>query len=60
MDTLSNKIQAIADKYDTTFSDIEDEIAKTERELINFIDQLKGTETDIKGLEELKSLLGGV
>ena len=60
VDTLSNKIQAIADKYDTTFSDIEDEIAKTERELINFIDQLKGTETDIKGLEELKSLLGGV
>ncbi len=60
VDTLSNKIQAIVDKYDTTFADVEDEIAKTERELTNFIDQLTGTETDIKGLEELKSLLGGV
>mgnify|MGYP001000654669 FL=1 len=60
LDSLSNKIQAIADKYDTTFADVEEEIEKTEKELMGFIDQLTGTETDIKGLEELKSLLGGV
>lgn len=60
LDSLSNKIQVIADKYDTTFADVEEEIEKTEKELMGFIDQLTGTETDIKGLEELKSLLGGV
>lgn len=60
LDNLSNKIQAIADKYDTTFADVEEEIVKTEKELMGFIDQLTGTETDIRGLEELKSLLGGV
>ncbi len=60
LDSLSNKIQAIADKYDTTFADVEEEIVKTEKELMGFIDQLTGTETDIRGLEELKSLLGGV
>lgn len=60
LDNLSNKIQAIADKYDTTFADVEEEIVKTEKELMGFIDQLTGIETDIRGLEELKSLLGGV
>lgn len=59
LETLSNKIQAIADKYDTTFSDVEEEIEKTEKELIGFIDQLTGSDVDIKGLEELKTLLGG-
>ncbi|AZK44723.1 type I restriction-modification system subunit M [Erysipelothrix piscisicarius] len=59
LEKLSNKIQAIADKYDTTFADIEEDIKKTEKELIGFIDQLTGSDLDIKGLEELKNLLGG-
>lgn len=59
LETLSNKIQAISDKYETTFSDVEEEIEKTEKELIGFIDQLTGSDVDIRGLEELKTLLGG-
>lgn len=60
LETLSNRIQAIADKYETTLADIEAEIAETEKELMGFIDQLTGSESDIKGLEEFKTLLGGI
>lgn len=59
LEKLSNKIQAIVDKYDTTFLDIEEDIKKTEKELIGFIDELTGPDLDIKGLEEFKNLLGG-
>lgn len=59
IDNLVGKIQALVDKYDTTFADIEDEIRRTEIELSSMIDQLVGSEADMKGLAELKALLGG-
>ena len=59
LDNLATKIQALADKYDTTFSDVEKKIVETEATLSTMIDKLTGSEMDIKGLSELKTLLGG-
>ena len=57
---LAAKIKNLAEKYATTFSDIEKEIKKTENELASMIDELVGDEYDMKGLEEFKSLLKGI
>lgn len=60
LDNLAAKVQALANKYTTTFSDVEEEISKTEAELSAMLDQLTGSNVDMQGLAELKSLLGGV
>ncbi|CDC72088.1 type I restriction-modification system M subunit [Candidatus Colimorpha enterica] len=57
--TLTAKLEALAKKYQTTFEDVEKEIADTEATLISMIDQLTGGEFDMQGLQELKKLLGG-
>ena len=57
---LAAKIKNLAEKYATTFSDIEKEIKKTENDLASMIDELVGDEYDMKGLEEFKSLLKGI
>ncbi|SCZ80475.1 type I restriction-modification system subunit M [Acidaminobacter hydrogenoformans] len=59
LDTLASKVQAISDKYAITFSDVEDEIVKTESALSSMLEQLTGSEVDMRGLSELKALLGG-
>lgn len=53
------KLEAICKKYETTFADVEKEIADTERSLISLLDDLTGNEFDMKGLAEFKKLLGG-
>ncbi len=59
LDNLAAKVQALADKYATTFSDVEDEITETEATLVSMLDQLTGSDVDMQGLTELKALLGG-
>lgn len=39
--------------------DIENEIHETEKQLVKMIDELDGSEYDLKGLGELKALLMG-
>jgi len=56
---LTAKVQALAEKYETTYSDVVEDIKKTEKELASLIDELTGNEFDIKGLNEFKSLLNG-
>ncbi len=53
------KLEAICKKYETTFAEVEEEIADTERSLIALLDNLTGSEFDMKGLAEFKKLLGG-
>lgn len=53
------KLEAICKKYETTFAQVEEEIADTERSLISLLDDLTGSEFDMKGLAEFKKLLGG-
>jgi len=59
LDKLAAKVQALADKYSITFADVEYKIEETESALSSMIEQLTGSDVDIKGLVELKSLLGG-
>lgn len=56
---MSNIIQRLADKYETTFEEVEKEIRDTEQQLASMIDDLTGNEFDMKGLSELKLLLNG-
>ena len=59
LDNLAAKVQALADKYSITFADVEYKIEETEATLSSMIEQLTGSDVDIKGLVELKTLLGG-
>src|SRR5574343_95890 len=54
---LSNKVQALADKYAITYSDVAKEIKVAESTLSNLIGDLQGNEFDMQGLNELKILL---
>ncbi len=56
---FSKKIEKLSKKYEETFEDLEKEIINVERNLSTMIDELTGNEFDMKGLEELKSLLNG-
>lgn len=59
LDVLTNKLQALVEKYQITYADNAREIQKTETELAGMIDELDGNAFDLKGLAELKTLLGG-
>ena len=59
VDNLTNKITSISEKYANTYSEIENQIQETEKELCNMIESLTGNEYDMKGLGEFKSLLLG-
>lgn len=56
---VASKIQYLADKYSTTFEEVEKEIKETELQLSSMIENLTGDEFDMKGLSELKLLLKG-
>ena len=53
------KLTALCKKYETTFAEVEQQIADTEAELRAMLDGLCGSEFDMRGIEELKNLLGG-
>lgn len=53
------KIEKLSSKYSQTLKSIDEEISKTEKELSSMIDDLTGSEYDMKGLEEFKSMLKG-
>lgn len=55
-----SKLDKLTTKYNTTFSEVEEQIVKTEKELSGMIDNLTGNEYDMLGLDELKKLLGGM
>lgn len=56
---LSSKMDALVKKYELTFSDVEKEIAETEKALRDMLDDIEGSEEELLGLKELKKLLGG-
>ena len=53
------KLEALCQKYETTCEEIENQIRETEQELNAMLDDLTGNEFDMKGIAELKKLLGG-
>lgn len=56
---LLAKVQTLKNKYATTFYEVEDEIRKTEQALCIMMNDLTGSEFDMKGLSEFKKLLMG-
>lgn len=59
VDTLVSKLQSLSAKYQTTYYEVETQIKETEALLATMIDELCGSEFDLKGLSEFKSLLTG-
>lgn len=56
---FSKNIEKLSTKYEQTLKDIDEEINKSEKELSLMIDELTGSDFDMKGLEDFKSLFGG-
>ena len=59
IESLSSKMESLVKKYELIFSDVEKEIAETEKALRDMLDDIEGSEEDLLGLKELKRLLGG-
>jgi len=57
INNLTDTLQSLAQKYETTLVDIENEIKQTQKELSVMIDELGGNEFDMKGLEAFQELL---
>ncbi len=59
INTLTTKVQTLADKYATTYADVAGNIQDTEKQLATLIDELTGNEADMQGMAELQSFLKG-
>ncbi|ELV8682029.1 type I restriction-modification system subunit M [Vibrio parahaemolyticus] len=57
---LTSKVQALADKYTVTYSQVSNDIKTTEQELAEMMGELTGNEFDLQGLSELTRLLKGI
>jgi type I restriction enzyme M protein len=57
---LTTQVQALADKYAVTYSQVASEIKSNEQELAEMMGELTGNEFDMQGLAELTSLLKGL
>ena len=56
---FAKNIEKLSSKYEQTLKDIDEEIIKSERKLSNMIGELTGSEYDMKGLEDFRSLFNG-
>jgi len=56
---LSSAVLALSEKYATTYKDIVEEMRDTEATLSSLIDELTGSDYDLKGLAEFQKLLKG-
>jgi type I restriction enzyme M protein len=56
---LTTQVQALANKYAVTYSQVANDIKNTEQELADMLGELTGNEFDMQGLAELTSLLKG-
>lgn len=54
---LTIKVQALADKYAVTYSQVASDIQESEQELAGMMGELKGNDFDMQGLAELIELL---
>ncbi|WP_195984364.1 type I restriction-modification system subunit M [Clostridium sp. D33t1_170424_F3] len=57
--TLEKAVQALADKYAETYLELDKQIQKSEAALAGMIDDLTGSEFDMKGLSAFQSRLKG-
>jgi len=59
MSTLAAKLQALVEKYRITYADNARDIQQAEDALVDMLGALHGSEFDLKGITELKTLLAG-
>ena len=59
IDEFIGKVNALKNKYATTYADVCGQIDESEKELAGMLGDLTGNARDMAGLEELKTLLGG-
>jgi len=59
INSLANKVTALAEKYATTYKEVIEEIDETQKALSSMIDDLEGDEFDMAGLAEFQTLLKG-
>lgn len=59
IDRLEKAVQELADKYAVTYMELDKQIQDSETVLASMIDNLTGSEFDMKGLGEFQSLLKG-
>ena len=57
--SLIARLEAIAEKYETTYEEVDKEIKDTSSDLVEMLGLLTGNEFDIQGVAELQKLLGG-
>jgi type I restriction enzyme M protein len=57
--SLVAKLQALLEKYRITYADNARDIQQAEEALVAMLGELDGGEFDLKGIEELKTLLVG-
>lgn len=60
IDSFSSSLSKMLDKYSDTLTSIENEIKETQESLFSLMNELTGSEFDMKGLCELQKLLGGM
>ncbi len=56
---LCAKVRALAEKYKTTFAEVDQQIEEAEASLVGMLKMLEGSDRDMAGLAEFASLLGG-
>lgn len=56
---LAAKVQALADKYATTYKEVVEQIHSAEQSIHTLIDELTGSDFDMQGLAEFQTLLKG-
>lgn len=56
---LADQVQRLQEKYATPLTELDTQIATTERSLLASLDQLTGSDTDMQAVTTLKQLLGG-
>lgn len=59
MSSLVTKLQDLVEKYRITYADNARDIQRAEDALVDMLGELHGDEFDLKGIEELKTLLTG-
>ena len=59
IDEFIGKVNALKNKYATTYADVCGQIDEAEKELAGMLGDLTGNARDMAGLEELKALIGG-
>jgi len=59
VDNLTRHLETLAKKYETTLTDVQEEIEETQKELSSMVDELEGGEFDMQGLKAFQDLLEG-